>query len=289
MNEPLSYSAAFLIGLLGSTHCVGMCGGIMGALAFSVTPEQRIRSRLVTLLFAFNLGRILSYTLIGALVGALAWLAADQSRVVSYLLRYLASLMLILLGLYLTGWWPVLRHLESLGAILWKWLQPAIRRVMPVSNPSQALLIGIFWGWLPCGLVYSTLIWSASAATWQQSAAMMFLFGLGTLPALITTGLLLERIKRVAQSRNLRRLTGAFVLLFGLCSLPIDRGSGHTEPSEGKHIHASPQTTKQHITSLPNNSARLGNKGHKQGYSSVLSGSYQTSSAIAQVVLLEWQ
>lgn len=241
MNEPISYSTAFLIGLLGSSHCVGMCGGIMGALAFSVPPEKRIAPKLLPLLLSFNLGRILSYTLIGALAGAFAWMAAEQFREFGLLLRYIAGLMLILLGLYLAGWWPVLRHLERAGAGIWKLLQPGISRFIPVKNPLQALIIGTFWGWLPCGLVYSTLIWSASAADWQQSATMMFLFGLGTLPALVATGLLLERIKGLAQSRGFRRIAAILIILFGLWSLPISIGSVHTGKSGHEHIHASPK------------------------------------------------
>lgn len=238
MHEPISYSAAFLIGLLGGAHCIGMCGGIMGALAFSVPINKRPITKIVPILLAFNLGRILSYTLAGAFVGILAWLVTDQFHQASLILRYLASLMLILLGLYLAGWSGLLRRLEHIGGKLWSLLQPIMKQLMPVNTPLQAIPIGMLWGWVPCGLVYSTLIWAATAEEWRQSALIMFFFGLGTLPTLMTTGLLLEKVKWLMRSHGFRRSAAVLIIIFGIWTIPIHwRDSG--EQPITPHMHHS--------------------------------------------------
>lgn len=236
MSDPITYPAAFLIGLLGGAHCIGMCGGIMGALAIALPPEKRALGKIFPLLLAFNLGRVLSYTLAGAAVGALVWLAQDQFYQLGIVMRYLASLMLILLGLYLAGWNRLLRHLESLGGKLWPLLQPAIKRLMPIRSPLQAIPIGMLWGWIPCGLVYSTLVWAATAEEWQQSAVIMFCFGLGTLPTLMATGLVLEKLKQLMQSQGFRRSAAVLIILFGVWTFPV-HWSDAKEDSPKSHAH----------------------------------------------------
>lgn len=228
MHDPLTYSAAFLIGLLGGAHCVGMCGGIMGALAFAVPPEKRVKFHLVPLILSYNVGRIISYGLAGALVGGLSWLATESFQQLGTMLRYAAGVMLILMGLYLAGWWPLLRHLEQAGSKLWQLLQPSIKLLMPVKTPIHALLIGTIWGWIPCGLIYSTLVWAATAADWRESALIMLSFGLGTLPAVLTAGLLMERMKQLMQSKGFRRSAGGMIVLFGVWTLPLHLFSQHT-------------------------------------------------------------
>ncbi len=132
----------------------------------------------------------------------------------------LAALLLVGMGLYLAGWWRGLTHLETLGGHLWRHLQPFASRLLPVRSSGQALLLGTLWGWLPCGLVYSSLLWAASQGNALTSAGLMLLFGLGTLPALLLTGLAADQLRRWVQNRVTRSLAGGLVLLFGLWSLP---------------------------------------------------------------------
>ena len=233
MPESLNFSAAFLIGLLGSAHCVGMCGGIMGALTYAVPPEKRAPGKLMPLLLCYNFGRILSYTAAGAILGATSWLLADQFPMLGIGLRFIAALMLIAMGLYLTNWWPILRHLEKAGSAVWKRIQPALKGLMPVNSPWRALLVGTLWGWIPCGLIYSTLTWAATSGEWQQSALMMLFFGLGTLPAVLATGILLDKIKKLLQSRGFRSGAGVLIIAFGLWTLPLHGFFGHG--SHGEH------------------------------------------------------
>ena len=209
MPTEITLVSAFLIGLLGSTHCLGMCGGIMGALTLGL--EDRIRGssfRLFPYLAAYNLGRITSYALAGALLGLISaqFMRAappEQARLVS---KIISGGFMVALGMYLTGWWPGLRALERLGGKLWTRLEPFGRRFLPVNHPLKALGLGLVWGWLPCGLVYSALAWSLASGNALDGAALMLAFGLGTLPMLFAMGTAARWLGGVVQ-RPLRQST----------------------------------------------------------------------------------
>lgn len=212
---PLLVSAVIL-GLLGGGHCLGMCGGLMGALTLAIPKEQR--SRRFRLLLAYNLGRILSYAAAGLLLGLAGWAVANSPA--ALFMRILAGVLLICMGLYLAGWWSGLTRIESLGRGLWRHIQPIATRLLPVSSLPRALLLGALWGWLPCGLVYSTLIWSASQGSATDSALLMLAFGLGTWPVLLATGLAAERVTALLRKRSVRMTGGVLVILFGIWTLP---------------------------------------------------------------------
>ena len=221
MPMDVSYLAAFLVGLLGGVHCVGMCGGIVGALALGLPPEVRGSKRMLSYLLAYNLGRIASYALAGALLGGVGYLAAHWSglRGAQLVLQVLAGLFMVALGLYLAGWWLGLSRLERVGGHLWRRLEPLGRRLLPVRRPRQALLLGLLWGWLPCGLVYSVLVWSISQGSAVQGALLMLCFGLGTLPTLLLMGVAATRLAAFVRHAWVRRVAGLLVMLFGLWTL----------------------------------------------------------------------
>jgi len=208
--------SALILGLLGGGHCLGMCGGLMGALTLAIPKEQR--SRRFRLLLAYNLGRILSYAAAGLLLGLAGWAVANSAA--AMYMRILAGLLLICMGLYLAGWWSGLTRIEGLGRGLWRHIQPVANRLLPVSSLPRALLLGALWGWLPCGLVYSTLIWSASQGSAIDSALLMLAFGLGTWPVLLATGLAAERVTALLRKRSVRMAGGLLVILFGIWTLP---------------------------------------------------------------------
>lgn len=208
--------SALILGLLGGGHCLGMCGGLMGALTLAIPPEQR--GRRLRLLLAYNLGRILSYACAGLLLGLAGWAVANSP--VATAMRVLAALLLISMGLYLAGWWSGLTRIEALGRGLWRHIQPLASRLLPVSSLPRALLLGALWGWLPCGLVYSTLLWAASQGNAGYSAALMLAFGLGTWPVLLATGLAAERVNALLRRRSVRVAGGVLVMLFGIWTLP---------------------------------------------------------------------
>ncbi len=208
--------SALVLGLLGGGHCMGMCGGLMGALTLAIPPAQR--GRRLRLLVAYNVGRVLSYTVAGLMLGVAGWAVANSPAVL--VLRIMAALLLIAMGLYLAGWWSGLTRIEAMGRGLWRHIQPVASRLLPVSSLPRALLLGALWGWLPCGLVYSTLLWAASQGNALHSAALMAAFGLGTWPVLLATGLAAERVNRLLRQRSVRVAGGMLVVLFGVWTLP---------------------------------------------------------------------
>ena len=143
------YSSALLLGLLGSAHCLGMCGGLVSALGL----KQQQASKPGYLL-AYNLGRILSYTIAGLIVGLFGFWLSRQLGAAGFL-RYFAAIMLILLGLYIGQWFNGLAPIEKIGGRLWQKIQPLATRYLPIRSNRAALVVGMIWGWLPCGLVYS--------------------------------------------------------------------------------------------------------------------------------------
>ncbi|MBI4996446.1 MAG: sulfite exporter TauE/SafE family protein [Rhodocyclales bacterium] len=216
------YAAIFLVGLLGGSHCVGMCGGIVGALSLQA-PQGRMA---LPVQLAYNLGRIASYTAAGMFAGALAQIVGELLPL-QRALYFVASLMLVAMGVYLLGMTQSLAWLEKRGQFVWRRVQPFTARFLPVRGAAQALPLGLLWGWLPCGLVYSALTTALASGSAGKGALLMLAFGLGTLPNLLLAGLLLVRFRRFAQARATRLVSGLLVLGYGLYGvLNLWRGQG---------------------------------------------------------------
>ncbi|MBI2276023.1 MAG: sulfite exporter TauE/SafE family protein [Dechloromonas sp.] len=208
------FLALFLVGLLGGTHCVGMCGGIVGALSLGAPARW-------SMLLSYNSGRILSYGAAGAIAGALgaASMGLEGQVPVRLILFLLANLMLVALGLYLIGMTRTLAFTERAGQHLWRLIQPLTKRFLPVRTVAQAFPLGLLWGWLPCGLVYSALASSLTAGSSGRGALMMLAFGLGTLPNLLLAGILFARLNEFVRRPAVRMFSGLLVLGFGLYGL----------------------------------------------------------------------
>ena len=218
MLVDVSLISAFLVGLLGGVHCVGMCGGIVAALSMGLPEQQRTGAARWKYLLAYNIARISSYTLAGGLLGGVGWLAANWSGLhqAQLFLQFLAALFMVALGLYLGGWWQGLARVERAGGWVWAGLEPLGRRFLPVKSPGQAFLLGLVWGWLPCGLVYSVLVWAISTGNPLHGAALLLSFGLGTLPNLLAMGVAAGWLSARVRERRTRQLAGLLVILFGL-------------------------------------------------------------------------
>jgi len=221
MHE-FTYITAFTVGLMGGVHCVGMCGGIVGALSFATQQDKKSgRFSLISLLLAYNAGRLFSYSLAGGLMGALGWMLSHWTEIqfIQVMLQLFAGIFMLLMGLYISGLWMALVGLEKVGAHVWRYIQPLAQKLLPVKSPLHAAMLGILWGWLPCGLVYSVLVWSVSSGSFQQGALLMLSFGLGTLPNLLAMGLFASQLKQFVQKQSVRYMAGGLVILFALWSL----------------------------------------------------------------------
>ena len=234
-------ASALLIGLFGSVHCLGMCGGIAGALgqALPRSSPGRDWARATR----YSVGRISSYAVAGAGVGLLGGVVSDWTGV-TVGLRVAAALLILAFGLHVSGIWNGLAGLERLGLGLWRRIAPLARRLGRPDRAWKILLIGGLWGWLPCGLVYSALAASATSGTAAGGAAFMLCFGLGTLPALLAaSGLGMGLGDRLAL-RSTRRAAGVLLLVFGLWSLAgalmplLGHGAHGADPKPGHAAHA---------------------------------------------------
>jgi hypothetical protein len=207
------FISLFIVGLLGGVHCVGMCGGIVSALSFQA--GQPMRGQLLQHL-AYNAGRILTYGIAGGIVGGIGqagvFFAGRQLAPFHYLF---ANLMLIALGLYMMGITRFLAPFERAGGVLWQKIQPLSRRLLPARTPGQAFAVGIVWGWLPCGLVYSALATALTIGSVTGGMYAMLAFGLGTLPNLLLAGLMAARLRGFVNRPAVKYIGGMTVLLFG--------------------------------------------------------------------------
>jgi uncharacterized protein len=237
MSE-LTFLTAVLAGLFGSSHCLAMCGGI--ATALGTVPGRRSPGQALL----YQGGRLLSYASAGAMAGALGAAAGFALAVSGWsaLLRLGTALVVIIIGLDIslgTGtatYW--LRAPERWGGWLWRNFAPARRLPLPSAPHARALLLGMLWGWLPCGLVYSVLLAAALAGGAAAGAFTMLGFGLGTLPAmsaLTCAGAWLPRRDGLAA-----RLLGALLVACGVwtATVPVAILTGAPQ-----HLHHSRQAT----------------------------------------------
>jgi len=235
---------AFIVGLMGAGHCLGMCGGIASALSFGIKDASFYKR--MSVIFTYNLGRIFSYVLIGMVFGVLGYyFAAYNSQLtVIPLLRIVAAVMLVLMGFYIAGWWRILAVLERIGNTLWRRIQPVASKLLPVRNKKSAFLLGIVWGWLPCGLVYSVLVLAMAKARPLDAGLTMLAFGLGTMPAVFAGGVAAERLQQLVQKSGVRSIMGFALICFGAWTLIIAlQHSTHQHHQHPAHEHGHVQNT----------------------------------------------
>ncbi|MBV1951666.1 MAG: sulfite exporter TauE/SafE family protein [Cycloclasticus sp.] len=240
------YFIAFTLGFLGSSHCVAMCGGIVGMLSSSNAqlPKEPL-SRTLTTSLSYNAGRIFSYSLIGLLAGGIGELALSpiDHQSLQIFSKTLTSIFMFSFGFYLFGWLGFLSYLERMGQHLWARISPLSKGLLPIKNKRSAFALGVIWGWLPCGLVYSALAWSLASAHAIEGALIMLSFGLGTLPMLLAIGTASKRIAQFRSSLVLRRIVGSIIIAFAIFNLLPTGGGHHHSPtksptsSSSHHLH----------------------------------------------------
>ena len=206
----ITFISAILLGLAGGVHCVGMCGGIVGAFSMSLPQNASV----LRYSLSYNLGRIISYTIAGSITGLLGMMFANQIEQGLVVLQFVSAVFLFCLALYVSGWWQGLVKIEKLGHYIWRVVQPWAKPFIPFKHPLYALPYGIIWGWLPCGLVYSVLTWSLASGSWFNGAKIMFGFGLGTLPVMILMALGFNRLKTTLQSAKVRTVIALLLIVF---------------------------------------------------------------------------
>ena len=228
------FLAAFSMGLFGSPHCLGMCGGIVTA--FGLSMQHVSDSKKNGLILTYHLGRLISYSLLG-LIASFVGVAIFQSIMSNSAPRIVLGSVLVLIGLAMLGL-PLFNQLEKFGMRFWQSLAPIRKKVFPIDSFGKALFAGLLWGFLPCGLVYGALMMAIAGNNVATGAALMFVFGLGTMPMLIATqktvGMLQSNIKHF----RLRQINGVIMLLSGLAVIFIPMMMHHNH-NHGSHSHTS--------------------------------------------------
>ncbi len=214
-----SYFVAFAMGLFSSMHCIGMCGSIIGTLTLSLKPEVRTsKAKLFPYVLNYNLGRISSYALAGMLVGLIeAILTMPFGEGQGHrVLQILSAVIMTSAGLYIAGWFPRFAYIEKAGSRFWKLIEPYGRRLIPVQTRKQAFLFGMIWGWLPCGLVYAALALAATTGDIVRSGFTMLAFGFGTLPAVISVGIITGTLTRLSRMQYFKQTVGLLMIALAL-------------------------------------------------------------------------
>jgi len=228
MNELVDISVlltAFFAGLLGSGHCFAMCGGIsagLGSLPDPATGGNQGKSKALPAVL-FNLGRVLSYAILG-LVSAWILSRAGQHLNIprwAMILRVLTAMMIFLIGLQFLFNWQLLAGIERVGAKAWKLVLPVAVRASRMPGGSGRLLLGLCWGLLPCGLVYSVLLTAAVAGSPVVGALVMLAFGAGTLPSMLGMSLTAPVLAAFLSDRWVRKLMGAALVLLAILSVSL--------------------------------------------------------------------
>lgn len=236
MSESLPLiAAAFVTGLLGSAHCFGMCAGISGL--FAVNASAASLRRDIPMAVTYNLGRVLSYAFLGAIVALLGQSVVDAIPDMAAPVRLASGLLIVIVGLQVAFNWRVLLPVEKAGARIWNRIAPAAKGLLPVTSMPKALGLGLLWGWLPCGLVYSVLLVAATTANPANGVAVMLSFGFGTMPAMIATGVSASKLAGFMSRRRLG--AGLLIVVLGLATLamPIASLSGSQDHSQhGEHV-----------------------------------------------------
>ena len=216
MIDPI-FVSAFLMGLIGSGHCIAMCGGIASSLQLASNKRQTWLYSL-----AYNSGRALSYMLAGALVAGISSQFATQNSAFSLFLSFLAGIFMLLVGVYIMRLAATLQWLEKLGkTLIWQHLIKLNKYLMPIDSPLKALGYGALWGWLPCGLVYSALTWAMTSGNALNGALVMLAFALGTFPAMITLGVAAQKLNTLFNHPWTRIILGSVIIWYGIYLLII--------------------------------------------------------------------
>lgn len=225
-------AAALAAGFAGSAHCAVMCGGIAAAVGATL---RRGGGLPLGAALAFNAARLLSYAVVGAALALLlgGLLAPAALPALAQGARIAAALVLAALGLRLLTGRDVLGA-ERLGQAFWARLRPAFRRVGRLPAPLRPAMLGLLWGFMPCGLVYSVLLVAAASADAVTGAGTMLAFGAGTLPAMLGFTLggasLAERLRHPTS----RRAAGSLVLLAAVWTF----AGALMHPTGAAHDHA---------------------------------------------------
>ncbi len=201
----------------GMGHCIGMCGGIVVAYTSTKIEPKSSWIRQSSSHLAYNFGRVVTYSILGAIFGLLGKTIAftPQTKGVLFLLT---GVLMILAGLSLVG---NLKFLNSAEFSISKngWYQNSFRQLITSKTLKSFFLLGMLNGIIPCGLVYSFAVIAASTASIFWGAAVMAVFGLATIPALFFLATVTRFLQQGSLRQTMMRIAALLVVLYGAITI----------------------------------------------------------------------
>jgi sulfite exporter TauE/SafE len=222
--ESLTFAGGLLLGLASSLHCAGMCGAIASSLLIAFDPGRGHFAR-TRIHFTAQAGRILVYVAAGAVLGgAGSEIYGLFDHASAYLaLRWAAAVALGWIGLSVTGFAPSLAAFDRLT-------QPITLRLHQVkaaagATDGGALVSGMLWGFLPCGMVYGALFYATLSGGALSGAEVMAGFGLGTLPSVTAVALGVTGLRRLGRVQRARVAVGLAIMALAALSVAVPAAS----------------------------------------------------------------
>ncbi len=210
MTFPAEAGFAFVMGLAGGLHCIGMCGGIIAALSLSAQKKDAHPEPALLRFTLYHAGRIGSYTLLGFLLGGVASVSIGSTLWIQKTIGVLTGFVILFFGLELGGFIPdILTRFK-------RFLLPGrlLRHAAEKKSPVSWYLVGAANGFLPCALVYAALALALRSSSAVEGAVIMFFFGIGTIPALAFASWLMG-ILAPARRHAFVKATAVAMVLFG--------------------------------------------------------------------------
>jgi sulfite exporter TauE/SafE len=216
--DNISLISIITVAFLGSMgHCIGMCGGIVIAYSTAKIDPNRAKISQGFAHLIYNLGRVTTYTVMGAVFGAVGG-AVTFNNIAIATLTIIAGVFMILAGLSISGKVKFLTLLEH-SFTRAKWYQDSFRAILQSKSLYSFYALGLLNGLLPCGLVYFFAVAAASTASPFWGAVVMFIFGISTIPSLFLLGMLTSYFKEQNFRKVMINLASLVVIAFGIYTI----------------------------------------------------------------------
>lgn len=213
----MEYLLLFTAGFLSSMHCVGMCGCFVTAYSMNLKGSN---SKKAVSHLLYSLGRITTYTFLGMIMGFIGsnlYFLSKMAGIQSYI-TILAGLMMIWLGLSMSGIVPKIAFLDKMSGYFLKFTQKPFTKLMKKKGMFFTYPLGVVLGFLPCCLLYTVELQAMMSGSPIKGALSMFSFGLGTIPSMFSFGMLINIIDNKTRKKLLSFASYVIVIL-GLSSI----------------------------------------------------------------------
>ena len=199
-----SFFMLFIVGVLSSLHCVGMCGGIM--LTQTLDKDNLLTSKKTSFNIAlkYNIGRVISYTLLGGIIGALGSIFSVSMKMQGFI-QIIAALFMIVAGLNMFG----IKLFKSANISI-----PFLKKSCN-KNSKNPFVVGILNGFMPCGPLQTIQLYALGTGSFVMGALSMFMFSIGTVPLMLGFGYISSRLSK-RLSNNIFKYSGIFIIILGL-------------------------------------------------------------------------